>query len=737
MIFAISDTRPNRLIDKKDTDYHLRWGRFAFMAGYNHPAHQVWLNRTLINEMFYQGDQWRTSEDVEIFLKDSTGDTRNRIQVTLNMIRKLVEGYRGNAETMKLGATARSVSPLSITRKEKKLGEMIFMTEIAMKMPEFADTMKKRYPIGSSKAETEEIFENVYVDNFVKGLNDLLEYVSELNEFENNVPRLAEHLALSGLCGQFNYLQSGHQRFDVLQSKDFFFDRNARRYDLQDAAYMGHIEYLSPAQIYEMSPGLSFEQMKALETYDQRNFPGQSTGFIGRFVRTGVPVINVYWRDTEPIKVGYIVNEFGDTLLKRLDYTYPGEDIPRYTEIDVVDPPKTEEAKKTMGGKKIKRIFPDVIRYIKYVPFQSVPDPANKKSMPDLTLEHGEMPYQEVDINNFNVSPFPYKMGCWSYINGEIHSPVDDAINPQRFINRVLSVVDSQVRQSGGAGVVLDRSAFSTKDEERDAVQAMQEGKPVFADLRGRGVQNMVSTYDTTPKSGTYSLFNLVSALKDVIQTTTGQNEAMQGEQGSADQLVGVTRAMIQQGSLLQEPVYSAIRRVMLQSYQAIATRGKRMYIDNETQLITSVGDDGARAISLSKEMNAEEFRVFVRLDADHDALVNSGNAMLLALRQQGLLDDTYVANLFGRATPQEVANAIRQYAKDKIEIGRAMQEQQQQQAMQQAEATQTMVQMQRDSQQQQRQYDDNVRNEKQVDKLEQIQTKAAVNNIYNPKTSK
>jgi hypothetical protein len=108
---------------------------------------------------------------------------------------------------------------------------------------------------------------------------------------------------------------------------------------------------------------------------------------------------------------------------------------------------------------------------------------------------------------------------------------------------------------------------------------------------------------------------------------------------------------------------------------------------------------------------------------------------MLLALRQQGLLDDTYVANLFGRATPQEVANAIRQYAKDKIEIGRAMQEQQQQQAMQQAEGTQAMMQMQRDSQQQQRQYDDNVRNEKQVDKLEQIQTKAAVNNIYNPKT--
>jgi len=110
---------------------------------------------------------------------------------------------------------------------------------------------------------------------------------------------------------------------------------------------------------------------------------------------------------------------------------------------------------------------------------------------------------------------------------------------------------------------------------------------------------------------------------------------------------------------------------------------------------------------------------------------------MLLALRQQGLLDDTYVANLFGRATPQEVANAIRQYAKDKIEMGRAMQEQQQQQAMQQAEATQAMVQMQRDAQQQQQQYEDYVRKDKQIDKLEQIQTKAAVNSIYNPKTAK
>ena len=155
------------------------------------------------------------------------------------------------------------------------------------------------------------------------------------------------------------------------------------------------------------------------------------------------------------------------------------------------------------------------------------------------------------------------------------------------------------------------------------------------------------------------------------------------------------------------------------------------MYIDNGTQLITAVGDDGARAIQLSKEMNAEEFRVFVRLDANHDALVNAGNQMLLALRSQGLLDDIYVSNLFGRATPQEVANAIRQYAKDKIEMGRMAQEQQQQQAMQQAEAAQAMMQMQKDQVQDQQQYEDYQRKQKQIDKLEQIQTKAAVNNMF------
>jgi len=737
MLTAISDIRPNRITDEKDEDYHNRWGRYGIGAWYNIAIHQEWLDRTTRNELFYQNKQWWMQEDIETFLQDESGETRNRIMITINMIRGLIDTYRGNSIAMVVGATAESISPQSITRKEESLQEAMFHTEMAQKMPEFSHVIKEDNAIGNTNKETEQIHENLYVDGLTTAMNDLLTYCARLNDFPDMLPRLAEQLGFSGVAVTNNFEYAGHQRFEVVQSKDYFWDRNARKYDHSDAQGWGNIDYWSPTQVYETCPDLTDDQREMIESYDKRMSATGTNFAFQNGTRTGIPVPTVCWRDTEPMKYGYVINEYGDTIFSRLDFKFDNEEKPKYTSKDAITPPNTPEAKKLMGNAKgnICKRFPDVIRYVQFIPWQSAPDTrTNRKMIPDTVLKWGLLPYQETNVEDYNSSLPPYKVGCWSYINGEAFSPIDDAINPQRFINRIMSVIEQQINNSGGAGPIIDSSAFTTKDEERDATQSMNSSKPVFVDMKGRGVQNMVGQYDTTIKNGSLGMFNLIDAVKGVIRTSTGQNEAMQGESMGQKQAVGVTELMIQRGSIVQQPFYYALEKVMLQCYQAIATRGKRIYIENQRKLVLAVGDEQARFISLSKDMNLEDFRVFVRRSNSYDMLVESGNVILNDLYARQIIDKATFADLYGRATADRIATSLRKMVKTEAEMGRMQAEQEQMNAEQEDQTMQAIS----DKEEQQQvgiQEQKNIETDKKLNaKLQQIVTKEQAKATYNPK---
>src|SRR5690606_15825811 len=147
-------------------------------------------------------------------------------------------------------------------------------------------------------------------------------------------------------------------------------------------------------------------------------------------------------------------------------------------------------------------------------------------------------------------------IGIWAYLDGEIMSPLDDAIDPQRVINRVWSAAENQINNARGAGVVYDSSMVA---DEGNMLRAMNQSKPVGINMKGRGVQNVVGTYDSTVGKGVTSMFQIIDVMKNSIQQTTGVNEALKGESTGQDQLVGVTQLMIQRGSLMQEPFYNAV----------------------------------------------------------------------------------------------------------------------------------------------------------------------------------
>jgi hypothetical protein len=333
-----------------------------------------------------------------------------------------------------------------------------------------------------------------------------------------------------------------------------------------------------------------------------------------------------------------------------------------YPDKDLIEP-VTEKHKEEMNGKKKHTIYVDIIRYCIIIPQEEI-----GHGNGDIILEYGILPYQEKNLYDPANVKFPYKCYTYIYDRGEVLTPLDDVIDPQRFLNRTLSVVESQMANMRGTGTVISKSAVDDRDGEADITRNINASKPIFVDTdRVGSVQNAIGTYGTNIGSGTLQLFQVIQSVQQSIQDVTGVNEAMTGTQGGSDVLVGVIEAQIQRGSLVQEPFYWALTSILRQAYEHMATVGKAIYHDNPRKLAIMVGDEGMSRIEITKDHLMQDYRIFIKRSETPEQGVNSANQLLFTLLQAGLIDQVIFANLFNRASPDLVADALRKYSRDKM----------------------------------------------------------------------
>jgi len=670
-LIASQPNKPNRL-DKekypnKDTNknYHADYGKWAITASQS-SDYSKWLERVKTNKSFYKGDQWKAGEDLEAFLEDSTGQTRNRIKVVHNIIRPMVEQYRGNASILKINASAKSKSKLSVNRRDLALSERLFKTKLANEFPGLGAIMRANdESIGENEKETTQIFVNLYVDAFIPQINSLLGYVSELNDFQGMQMKVALNLALSGLIATEGYEHAGHQRFRVIESEDCLWDKDARLPDLSDSDFGGYVHPMGISSVLERYQPTK-EEARSLENYASNSNNGTmyaDTANTREYSTGRVPVYKIYWKDFDKIEYGFVKDEWDYSFLTKINHTEPGEEKPRYTDADLIDPPNSAMNRRLFkGGKKKRELILEHVRSCTFIPGELIASPEQKssKEVPlDIVLEFGKEDNQETEYYDLSGVKFPMKYQTWGYVDGEVFSPVDDAINPQRLINRVMSVTEQLINNSGGAGMVIDEDAIDPNSA-GDIYNDSKEGKTITVRTKGKGVPNTVGYYDNTPKAGTYGLLGIIPTIKQMVQDTSGVNEALKGESTGSDQLVGVTELLIQRGSLMQEPFYSAITDLFIQMYQHIATVGKRMYIDNERELAIIAGDEGVEILKMSKDMYNEDFRVFITRENDEAVLRSQANGMLDVFLEKQLIDEKAYSNLYDRSTPSDVTMALR-----------------------------------------------------------------------------
>jgi hypothetical protein len=658
--------KPNRLSTTeagKGAQYHSEYARWVLGDGMS-TLHREHIARYNINLNFYKSNQWMFDEDSTAFFKDDENMDNHRLKVVRNYIQPMVEQYKGNAMRMSFDIKATAISPMAKSRRDDLLSRLLGYHQVTQVIPQFKDYIEKQgFPMGKDESETIDKFENVYVDGFVTALNRLLRYNKATNKLDDYKGPLAFDVAVAGIGVMKPYPYNGEWRFKRIEPDKFGWDRAAVEYDLSDSDYFYEWEEAIATSVFERYPNMPYQDKSNLERLLSQGYWSTSINGSRNFLGNRLPVYHSVWRDCVSQTYGYVLDEFNQVVLERINYIADNEENPKYTFKDVLPVSKlTPYQKRVVKGNPTCDIMVDNWRYCSFIPREIIAGVVSDKSLlADVVLEYGILPYQEQNMHQATNMLPPYKVGMWSYVKGEVLSPVDVVINPQRMINRFLSVMEQQINSAGGSGPVYDKDMLEPGTEPEVKIK-MKRGEPVGVRAKGRGVSNVVGRYDSGIKESTLVFSNLIENFRNGIEQITGVNDALKGAQQNPDQLVGVMQLTIQRGSIIQEPFYNAISMVFKGCYQSIATSGKRYYIDNESELSDAVGDESLEILKLSKDMKYENFRVELRPNISPESERLYVDGQIAQWIQLGLIDPPTASKLVGRATMDEATAEMRSF---------------------------------------------------------------------------
>ena len=186
-----------------------------------------------------------------------------------------------------------------------------------------------------------------------------------------------------------------------------------------------------------------------------------------------IPKYTLEWRDVETDVFGAVLNDNGVPELTIID----SDDSP-YTSKDLIKEKDLEKYKKdnfwidrVLKGKNKAKVKYDCIRQIVFIPAEYVGDKDK-----DIVLSYGKKQYVPKYSYNYKNPDWSHKVKCWNYDNGEIMSPLDDLISPQRFLNRMLSMGESHINNTRGSSIIYDKSTVDARDGEAELLRNVNLG---------------------------------------------------------------------------------------------------------------------------------------------------------------------------------------------------------------------------------------------------------------------
>lgn len=355
-------------------------------------------------------------------------------------------------------------------------------------------------------------------------MSTVLQYDMQLNRMTEMYARSLEEYLISGMVVHRKWYGWRNDKMDCwtdyVQPNNFFIDNNMRDFRAWDCSFVGEIHDVSFEQLCEQFARSPEDYARLADIYRQAREKGASVhawedfGYSRDWINTDFltprdmsrcRVIEVWRKESKP---RYRCHDYNSGEIYKIDV----EDYP--TMVAAENMRRQEQARRTgIPEGEVPYIvaewYMDSYWYYYYL-----------SPLGDILAE-GETPYEH--------KSHPYVFKAYPFIDGEIHSFVNDVIDQQRYTNRLITLNDWVIRASAKGLLLIPRDCIP-KDmapEEFADAWAKFNGVIVYTPSKSGHVPQQVANNSTNIGIG--EMLNL--QLK-FFEDISGVNGALQGKPG-------------------------------------------------------------------------------------------------------------------------------------------------------------------------------------------------------------
>ena len=651
--------RPSRMESLKEEKYHCDYADWIIDAMHC-DKYNSFISNGFMNWCFYKGreHQWIFEEDMAGFFLDETGNPRHRIKMSWNLIKPIVNFYTGNIVRSEFRFKAESMNDLVKNKLDDVIERLFSYHDIIDKFPEFEKGIRERVPLGKNKFETEELVRNSPVDEVSEAMNNMINILSDRVDMDKIKIRATKNMAIWGVAAYSGEVNNLQYRGKYIHPSQLILDFGAKEPDFSDASFIGYWDMEDASSIAEKYQ-LTSTELEKLENYSKNNFDSPTmriNNYMNVFSPGNIPIMRLYWKDYSFKEIGWVKDDMGYIGLEVIN-----EEGGKFKTSDLVSKKDlTEEQLSVTGGKTSKNTPIEEIRYIILSPKEIIGASENGNH---FVYEYGILDFQEEDKLMPESVKFPIKIQTYDYELGDILTPLDDVIDPQRLLNRLISISESHFNLAHGSGTIIAADAIDDEDGDIGISSKMSRGETITIDATKYGsVHNAISEYRTNVGDVPNQISPFIALIKNSIDSTTSVNDSMKGTQSPSNALVGVVRDQINQGTMVQEPFFYSISKFMQQVTENIAQVGRKVYSKYPKMLSLMAGDRAKDILVHIESMSLESWRISVERGDSKATEIDKANNLIFMLLQYQLIDQHLASKLLGKSDTNLVFDQMEKY---------------------------------------------------------------------------
>lgn len=243
-------------------------------------------------------------------------------------------------------------------------------------------------------------------------------------------------------------------------------------------------------------------------------------------------------------------------------------------------------------------------------------------------LREGESPYQH--------GSHPYEMYPYPLVSGEVWGIVEDIIDQQRYLNRLVTLWDSVIGTSSKNTLILDKNTMDGQSPEQIGATYREVGGVLVLDLKNGGIPPQT----VNDRAVNLGVTELIGMQLKWIQDISGVQPAMQGQQGGSGTPASRYAMELNQATLNS--------RDFMESYNAFRRRRDMKVLKTlmqfyKGQRYVALGGEGTNDEQVyDSEIAKDYINAFdIRIGQSTDSPAYKGwvDEMLKELVLQGLID--------------------------------------------------------------------------------------------------